>query len=200
MESLKKSAFTDYFLEANDLETDDFKEWLLCDGMLFNSSERWWGDRAKRKNPHEGLDLVLYSDGNNSVTKVSSATKIPIMFDGIVVGIFDDFLGKSIFVTHPISDSENRKLCTIFGHTDPASDLYVGKMVKAGEVVGRVANAGKSKVGSHLHITIGWAQRETMDDLLDWKMIGDSQVMKLINPLDLIGSYAIVPASTLFPE
>ena len=199
MKPLKKSKFTENFLKANGLTGNDFRGWLICDGMLFNSTETWWGSREKRERSHEGLDLGFYGNGKNRVVGLNEATKIPVMYDGVVVGIFDDLLGKSLFVRHGISNIESRYLCTIFGHTNPDSNIYPGKRVKEGETVVRVAHAEKSEVSPHLHITIGWVQEEISDDLLDWKAIGNPGTFKLIDPLEVIDRYSIVSTSVLFP-
>ena len=43
---LKKSRFTEFFILENGLDRQDFKEWLLWPGMLFDAGSKWWGNGA----------------------------------------------------------------------------------------------------------------------------------------------------------
>ena len=200
MKPSEQSRFTEYFVRANGLSEVDFDGWLLSTGMLFKSTHRWWGTQEKRKEPHEGLDLVFYRDSQNRAIGIDQSTRIPTMYAGVVVGVFDDLIGKSVFIRHDISDVERGRLCTIFGHTEPDSDIRPGKSLREGEAIARVAGVGASTVSPHLHITIGWAQEEITDDLLDWRVIGNTGVIKLIDPISFIGRYSLVPVSELFPR
>jgi len=198
LDGLSKSGFTGNFIKLNNTDRGGFKEWLICNGMLFNSGNSWWGAGAKRKKPHEGLDLCFYRDSENRVRRLNEAAKIPVMYDGTVIGIFDDFLGKSLFLQHDITDSAGSRLCTVFGHIIPDSGIYPGKIVKQGEIAARTACPEKSAAGPHLHITAGRPRKEISEELLNWKTIGDPDAMTLIDPLALIDGYKIVPASEIF--
>ena len=195
-----KSRFTEYFIKANGLSESDFDEWMLSSEMLFEATDKWWGTQKKRKNSHEGIDLGFYRSRNNGVVAFNDTTNIPIMYTGVIVGVFNDFLGKSVFLKHEISDDENGKLCTIFGHIKPDRELYSGMMLKEGETIARVASVGTSNVNPHLHITIGWAKKAITEDLLNWNVIGNSEALKLIDPIEIIGRNSLVPISTLFPK
>ena len=74
--------------------------------MLFNSTDKWWGDQGKRDKPHEGLDLCLYKDREDKILRLGENAKVPVIYDGIVVGIVDDFLGKSVIIEHLFSGSK----------------------------------------------------------------------------------------------
>jgi hypothetical protein len=50
--------------------------------MLFNSTDKWWGDQGKRDQPHEGLDLCLYKDGKNTILSLGEKAEVPVIFDG----------------------------------------------------------------------------------------------------------------------
>ena len=52
---VRESRFTDSFILANRLNSQDFKNWLLSPGMLFDADVEWWGNRALRKNLMRGL-------------------------------------------------------------------------------------------------------------------------------------------------
>ena len=101
---------------------------------------------------------------------------------------------------HKIIDIENRELCSILGHIKPGSDICSGKILKEGEIIGSIADVGKSSVKPHLHITMGWEEKEITDDVLDWNVIGKSEVLELIDPIEIIGRYSIVPTSTILPK
>jgi len=152
---------------------------------------------GKRKKLHEGLDLGFYRNQKKEIIGFDDSTRIPTIYDGVIVGIFNDFLGKSIFIKHEISSADNRTLFTIFGHLNPDSEIYPGMRLQEGEIIASVASSGTSNVSSHLHISIGWAKKEITDEFLDWKEISSSETLKLIDPLEIIGRYSLVSSSTL---
>ena len=196
----EKSTFTKNFIKANKLSDSEFDEWLLTSGMLFEATNMWWGNQTKRKSQHEGIDLGFYRDRNHQVIGFDESTKISAIFNGVVVRIFNDFLGKSVFMKHKIIDIENRELCSILGHIKPGGDIYSGKILKEVDIIGNIADVGKSSVKPHLHITMGWVAKEITDDVFDWNAIGKSEVLELIDPIGIIGRYSIVPTSTILPN
>ena len=196
----KESTFTENFVKANKLSDSEFDEWLLTSGMLFEATNLWWGNQDKRKSQHEGIDLGFYRNRNQKVIGFDESTKISAIFAGVVVGIFNDFVGKSVFMRHTIIDIENRELCSIFGHIKPGSAIFSGKILKEGEIIGSIADVGKSIVKPHLHITMGWVEKEITADVFDWNVIGQSEVLELIDPIEIIGRYSIVPSSTILPN
>ena len=197
MKNAKKSGFTEHFIRANGLCENDFEEWLLCSGMLFEAPDQWWGIQGKRNKLHEGLDLGFYKNQKKEIIGFDSSTRIPTPYDGVIVGIFNDFLGESILIKHEISSADNGTLCTIFGHLNPEKEIYPGMRVEEGEIIASVASSGKSKISSHLHISIGWAKKEITDKFLDWKVISSSETLKLIDPLETIGRSSLISTSTL---
>jgi murein DD-endopeptidase MepM/ murein hydrolase activator NlpD len=197
MQNAEKSGFTEHFIRANGLPKNDFEEWLLCSGMLFEAPDQWWGIQGKRNKLHEGLDLGFYRNQKKETIGFDDSTRVPTIYEGVIVGIFNDFLGKSILVKHEISSADNGTLFTIFGHVNPGKEIYPGMSLKEGEIIASVASSGKSSVSSHLHISIGWAKKEITDELLDWKVISSSETLKLIDPLEIIGRYSLVSTSTL---
>ena len=92
--SLKKSRFTGMLIEENSLDPSGFERWIFCRGMLFNSSQKWWGDHGRRDYPHEGIDLCLYQDRSGRIRRINENTRIPVMHDGVVKAIFKDYLGQ----------------------------------------------------------------------------------------------------------
>ena len=187
--SLSKTRFTEYLIQENSLDEHGFEEWIFYPDMLFNAPDKWWGDQGKRDKPHEGLDLCLYKDRRGRMRRLDEKTKIPVIYDGIVVGIVDDFLGKSVIIEHGLTDSDNNRFCSIYGHLNPHKDLHVGRIVKKSDIIATLANSNNSKVKtlSHLHISLGWTSKFISYDKLDWKTIGAPNTLTLINPLYVIG-------------
>ena len=162
--------------------------WIFCAGMLFQAMDKWWDGSQKRRRPHEGLDLCLYGDCRHKIFRLDKKTKIPAMYDGAVVRIFNDFLGKSIIMEHHLPNSDRSRLLTIYGHTNPRSDLGVGSNVLQGEIIATLADTGNSRSGlcPHLHVTIGWSPEAIPYDNLDWTRICDPNTLTLLDPLNSI--------------
>lgn len=194
--SLKRTRFTEFLIHQNALEDDGFKEWVFCPGMLFNSTDKWWGDQGKRNKPHEGLDLCLYKDREDTILHLGERVMIPVIYDGRVVGIIEDFLGKSIIIEHSFPNGDHIRLCTIYGHTIPADNLLVGEIVKAGDVIASLADSSRSKTNilPHLHITLGEISRSISFDRLNWENIGAPNTLTLLDPLQIIDCQYIVLA------
>jgi murein DD-endopeptidase MepM/ murein hydrolase activator NlpD len=185
---LRNTRFTEFLIRKNDLDQGGFNGWVFCPGMLFNSTDKWWGNQGKRDKPHEGLDLCLYKDREDTILRLGEKAKIPVIYDGTIVAIVDDFIGKSVIIEHLFSDYDNNRLCTIYGHTIPEDTLYVGKIVKQGDVIATLADSSTSKIDifPHLHISVGWTSKEISYDSLDWENIGDPNTVTLLDPLRVI--------------
>jgi murein DD-endopeptidase MepM/ murein hydrolase activator NlpD len=184
-----KTRFTELFVRENALYDLGFERWVFYPGMLFHSLDKWWGDRGKRDKPHEGLDLAFYKDRRSSMHCFDDGVRIPAMYDGAIVSIINDFIGKSIFIEHGPADGEPGRLITIYGHTNPRRDLHVGMTVTEGDVVGTLAapDASKTDILPHLHVSVGKTSQSVSYDQLDWRTIGVSDKLMLLDPLDVIG-------------
>jgi hypothetical protein len=190
---LNKTNFTDFFISENGLDEGGFKEWVLYPGMLFKASGKWWGDRGRRSTLHEGLDFCLYRDGQDRIHQIDAGMKVPVLYDGAVVGIVNDFIGRSIIIKHYIQEVNDREFITVYGHTVPNDDICIGRTVGTGEVIAAVAGLSESVQGMspHLHISIGIPVSETISyDDLDWDNIEEK--MTLIDPLKVIDRYSVV--------
>jgi murein DD-endopeptidase MepM/ murein hydrolase activator NlpD len=187
---LIKSRFTELLLKKNAFGKNKFKEWIFHPGMLFGSKDKWW-DKSARDKPHEGLDLCCYCNHSEKILRINEGTKIPAMFDGIVAGIIDDFLGKSIIIKHNISGSVLGAFCTIYGHVIPESGIDAGSIVKQGDLIAALAGIGKSKakIFPHLHISLGYTSENIPYEKLDWAIISDPKNFTLLNPMQIINSY-----------
>jgi len=187
--SLSKTRFTEHLIHENALGEHGFKEWIFHPGMFFNAPDKWWGDQGKRDKPHEGLDLCLYRDRRGRMHRLDEKTKIPVIYDGIVVGIINDFLGKSVIIKHDLTDSGDNRFCTIYGHINPHKGLHVGRIVKEGNIIATLADLRNSKVKilSHLHISLGWASKLISYNKLDWETIGAPNTLTLMDPMCVLG-------------
>jgi murein DD-endopeptidase MepM/ murein hydrolase activator NlpD len=185
---LNNTRFTEYLIQKNALDQDGFQGWAFCIGMLFQSTDKWWGDQKKRDKPHEGLDLCLYKNQDGTIVRLEEKAKVPVIYDGMVVGIIDDFLGKSIIVEHLFADGNNNRLCTIYGHTTLQDHLHVGKTVKQGDIIATLADSSRFKINilPHLHISLGWVPESIPYDRLDWKNLGDPNTVALMDPMQII--------------
>lgn len=194
--SLRNTRFTEFLIRKNALDEGGFKGWVFYPGMLFNATDKWWGDEGKRDNPHEGLDLCLYKDRENTILRLGEKAKVPAIYDGIVVRVIDDFLGKSVIMEHLFSGFDSNRFCTIYGHTIPEDNLHVGKIVKEGDVIATLADSSRSKTNifPHLHISLGWISKVTSYDRLEWKNIGAPNMLTLLDPLQIIDWHDIILA------
>lgn len=186
--SLQNSRFTESLIVANGSDRESFAQWVFEPGMLFNAPRKWWGDREKRKTPHEGLDVCLYRHRSGGIHRLDAGTTIPALADGVAVKIFDDLLGKSLFIKLTSSFDEESTFFIFYGHTLPLNDLRVGQPVKQGDPIAAIADvpAEKSTILPHLHISLGWTRRPVDYDRLDWRTIGERNVITLIDPVDFL--------------
>ena len=184
----EKSPYGDYLLQSNGMAEYGFLEWVFHRGMLFGSVEKWWAGGGSRANPHEGLDMALFRDGNGHVRRVGAGTLVPAMYEGEVMGIGRDYLGESVFLRHRIEDGQGRTLHTIYGHIHFSHHVRTLARVDAGEVLGSVADPGLrgKKAPAHLHITTAWIAGAVPPDRMTWKAIGTWAAESLVNPLDLM--------------
>jgi hypothetical protein len=186
--SFKKTRFTQWLIRENGLDEPGLKEWVFCPGMVFRAECKWWGDKGPRNTPHEGLDIFLYRDRQDRIIRLDEKTRIPVMFDGVVVSIINDFLGSSVMVEHVFSEREPGRVCTIYGHVNPLKNLHIGRGLKQGEIMGTLADPGQTDFNlmPHLHISVGWASKPISYDRLNWDTIGSSGALTLLDPLDII--------------
>ena len=188
----------EYLIDCNRLREAGFEEWLFYPGMLFMSPDKWWGNGGCRPAPHEGSDFCLWRDRNGRRFRLDGNTRIPAMFEGEVVGISDDFLGKSVYMRHDICDSRGSRLYTLLGHTAPRDSLRKGSQLDQGEVFAHISvrERKKMKIPPHLHISVAWMDASYPDEKLGWEMLGRTPEIRLLDPLEVIGcKYAITRPS-----
>lgn len=180
--------FHERLLFLNNLDGLGFKEWISHPAMLLDSLHEWWGDQGRRERPHEGLDLCLYRTKEGSIHHVADETKIPVIFEGQISNVTDDFLGESVFVSHGAYDSNERQLHTIYGHVKPGDDIRPGERLSEGDIVGVIAETRNGGVAlpHHLHISVAWIPNTMHVQELGWQTINDLTRVVFLDPLGII--------------
>ena len=177
-----------YFSCSNMLRQSNLSscQWLFHPGMLFGSSCKWWGTGGERSTPHEGLDFYTFIDERGGVGTIPVFTEVPVLFDGIICCVCDDFLGQTLVVCHEIKESSYQAVATIYSHIEPAAALKIGRHLQAGVVLGTLARpATSSTVPAHLHLSvIGLPDQKAGFDF-DWQNVANLQI-EFLDPFQFI--------------
>ena len=181
----KNSRFHEMLVEENTLDQNGFKRWIFCHGMMFNSPDKWWGNRGLRDYPHEGIDLCLYEDQANRIHCINEKMRIPVMHDGVVKAIFRDYLGKSVIIEHEHSGSDTGRFISFYAHTKPLSEIENGMVVKEGYIIATLPDTdnSKSNIIPHLHFSLGIPSRSFSYDGFVWNTIRNPEMITLLDPL-----------------
>ncbi len=183
MSSCPLSTFGGRLAECNGL---DSAGWAFHRGMLFGAVETWWADGRRRPTPHEGIDLCLYVSNQDTILSLGGGSTVPAMYDGEVVRLADDFLGRSVFLRHGLFNGEGDELYTFFGHIVPLEWIREGAVVSEGQPIGSVAIPSRERVAPHLHVSLGWVGRSVHPCSLEWDLISRSDSIALVDPLTVI--------------
>ncbi len=180
---MKKTNFHKIIIDLNKDFMADFKKWIFKKGMLFNSYEKWWG-KGKRNFAHEGIDLSAFETLTGKVKKLNGKIKVPALFNGEIVKVEKDFLGKSVFIKHSDITSETGEyLYTLYGHLKP---LYsVEKKIEKGKAIGFVSDKSL-KIDPHIHISFAWIAKDFNAKNITWNNLRDNKSIRLIDPASLL--------------
>jgi hypothetical protein len=176
------------YLEAcNAFGAGGVAAWRFYPGMLFGSLEKWWPDSGSRATVHEGLDICYYTDASGTEKAFDSGVRVPVMASGRILGLCDDFLGRSVFLAHNFG--EPVLLVSVYAHIRPLPEILPGCDIEAGKVIGTVADTTgrRNRMPAHLHVTIMKIPANLSDVFLDWKFICQSDMVALLDP------FAIMP-------
>ena len=186
--AFRKSCFKDALIRLNGLDKQGFVDWVFKTGMLFKDLALWWGDGGVRRRPHEGLDVCYYRDMSGQNYHLTEKTMIPVIYDGEIVRIHDDFLGKSVYVAHDIYDDNGNRLYTVYGHTSPLCGITEGKELQEGDPFATIADIAtrKTVIPPHLHLSVAWIPVAFPCERLNWETMSDPNVVTLCNPLDCL--------------
>ncbi len=165
-----------------------FKRWTFCQGMLFKSPDKWWGDHGFRDFPHEGIDLCQYEDDSGTIRRLDHTTRIPVMHDGEVRAIFKDYLGQAVIIEHKHPAGISGNFMSVYAHTKPISGIEVGAGVKRGDIIATIAGTGHSKANilPHLHFSLGIPSKSLSYEGFVWNVMRDPEMVNLVDPLAVI--------------
>jgi len=185
---LKKSRFTKMLIEKNAFDQSGFERWVFCQGMLFNSAAKWWGDYGRRDFPHEGIDLCLYRDRSRRIRRMDEKTRIPVMHDGVVKVRFKDYLGQTLIIEHENSGSNAGMFISLYAHIKPRSTIDVGAIVKEGDIIATLGDTSNSKshIIPHLHFSLGFPAKSFCYEGFVWNTIRRPEKIILLDPLAII--------------
>jgi murein DD-endopeptidase MepM/ murein hydrolase activator NlpD len=183
------------FIKANGLDPDEFQSWVFCPGMLFLSTDKWWGDRGRRDFPHEGIDFCLYRNRSGKTLRVDQQTRIPVMHDGVVRAMFTDYLGEAVIIEHENGQSGNKKILSVYAHTKPQEEVQPGAQVKKGDIIATIADTkhSKARILPHLHLSLAIPAPDLSYENFVWNIMRDPARITLIGPLNLIKADYHVP-------
>jgi len=173
-------------LEENNTILSNLTYFILYPGMEYRSQVKWWPDKGVRPTLHEGIDFCYYLDSACKEHYVTPDFKVPVMADGRVMTICDDYLGQTVFLDHGY-DCVSRFL-SIYAHIVPLKDLQKGDMLVQGEVIATVADTTgrKNRMPAHLHISLMQADRRISADKFDWNLMCYGKNIELLDPLSMI--------------
>jgi murein DD-endopeptidase MepM/ murein hydrolase activator NlpD len=146
----------DFFAWLERLKSESgFESWVFRPGMFFGDCVEWWGDRNRRRTPHEGIDFAEGRLADGSIRSVPEGTPVRAISDGVLAEILDDFLGKTVVLRHPdVRREDGSVFHSLYSHIHPESSLSgaVGK----GRLLGKVLKSTGAGAPAHLHLTAAW--------------------------------------------
>ncbi len=172
--------FTQRLILLNQPVMQDFRAWHFRPGMRFQEKEQWWQPGSSRPTPHEGVDFCCFEDKVGGLVYLRPECRIPALFKGRVTALFDDFLGRSLYIVH--KDNGHQQSGIIYAHIQPTPEITVDRVVQAGEVVGvTAAQRRPGPLRPHLHLSMCHAA-ESVPPPRDWQAVLRLPI-ELINPL-----------------
>ena len=170
--------FLEYYgellIKANVSTFEEESCWIFDGGMGFGDAIMWWSPRRrKRRLPHEGLDFVRFTLGQKT-QDVSVGFLVVAPVSGIVEGICDDFLDKTVWLS-----CEKKSDCLVLlSHLHPL--VVSGQYVICGDPVGIIMYA-EGSVPCHLHLSVLEGQWRLIR-VLTWDEIQQQTHARLVKP------------------
>ena len=154
-------------------------------GMGFNDSGKWWGDKARRSTPHEGLDILYLKNRSGTIIRLKEGAPIPALADGTLMHTADDFHGQTLFVGHLDLRQGKNILFSIYAHT--MTDLRRGTPVKMGEKIAAISTiSGTNTPPGHLHLSMAWLPADSPRHLFNWGALCGPMRRSLIDPMPFL--------------
>ncbi len=188
MNLFPKSEFVLHLIRENKLHAFDFDRFVFFQGMMFGSDKKWWGVKGIRRFLHEGLDLCFFTNICNEKFRLDETVKVPMLYDGRVEHITNDFLGKTVITRHCFSGHNKLPLLSLYGHLNPDKNLKIGDEIKAGEIFALIAGLeNRQKVLlPHLHISLAKPEMLPPANCLEWEFLNTVDRDVFIDPLKAI--------------
>jgi len=186
MTLLPKSNFTANLLALNRTGVSGFKKWLIKAGMAYGDQGKWWGGKTARLAGHEGLDFAAYFDREGKERQLGSGIVVPPLYRGRLIGLRDDFLGRTVIVAHDIITNHLEQILHgFYAHLIPATDLKTGETVSETAGLGTIAPGSKS-CPSHLHISTVWITPGYPLEQFNWSGFTERDGFQPCDPLDFL--------------
>ncbi|MBC2714275.1 MAG: M23 family metallopeptidase [Desulfobacteraceae bacterium] len=195
MKHLPQSKFVSYLIRINKLNACDFDRFILFQGMMFGSEKKWWGTKGIRRSLHEGLDLCFFTNTRNEYFRLDETVKVPMLYDGRVEHITEDFLGKTVITSHCFDDPDQPALLSLFGHLNPGKNLKIGDEIKQGQVFAKISGFENKKqiLLPHLHISLTKSDLLPPANCLEWEFLNRVDRSVFMDPLKAISpKYSII--------
>ena len=175
-----------HFLERVNPSLTGIEKFYLYPGMEFQSDVKWWPDSGVRPTLHEGIDFCYYRKPSGKESAFTPEIRVPVMADGQIVAICQDYLGQTVFLDH-LHDSPFRFL-SIYAHMVPEINLQAGQRVQAGNIIGVVADTAgrKNRMPTHLHLSLMQVDKKVSPAQFTWDLICNSERGSLLDPLQFI--------------
>jgi len=182
-----KSGFIAHLININKLDEWDLDHFVFFPGMMFRSMEKWWNG-GKRRFPHEGLDLCFFVNSQNIKFRLDETIKVPMMYDGIIVNVMDDYLGKTVIAKHQTDDKIQTSFLTIYGHVYPDDSLQIGDEINEGDMFAAISGIEnrQTQLLPHLHISLARSDMLPLADQLTWELLNKIDRSVFIDPIDVL--------------
>ncbi len=158
--------------------------------MLFGSGAKWWDDYAYRHAPHEGLDIMTFTNAWGQRSDLDTDTQIPVMEKGTIINVCHDFLGQSVIVRHDTTLPSSSMMLSVYSHLSRSLPAEPGSFLKRGDIIGRLADTSlrKSGIPCHLHISIMEVNGDIPADQINWDLMGrpDPAIVRLYDPMAFV--------------
>jgi hypothetical protein len=186
--ALPPSGFFHSLARRNGLEGSAFGGWIFPPGTGFGETEAWWRE-GTRAHPHEGVDVFLYADAAGGRGRLPAGAVVPPVWEGVVVRVVPDHLGKTVFVAHHRCGRRGRRLHSVYGHLVPGEGIAPGLPVAADHLLGRVADTAGRRVpmAPHLHLSLALVDASVRPGDLGWDLMRDPRSVTLLDPRGIGG-------------
>lgn len=173
-------------LQQKNVTLAGFGGFILYPGMEFRSEIKWWPDKGIRPTLHEGVDFCYYQDSAGVEQYVDPNFKVPVMANGKVFNICDDYLGQTVFLDHGYDHL--LRFLSIYAHITPCKELCIGDSLCEGEEIATIADTTgrKNRMPAHLHLSFMQANRDLPLEVFNWELICHGNGANLLDPLHLI--------------